>query len=259
MEECWARSIGGCGSKLSREHYISESLWPDPSIDAIGFPWCRSEPKRVGIGSLTSKILCGVHNSALSPLDSAAGSGMDTLRRVVAFAKQPPIRPSKKGVRFEIDGPLLERWFLKAAIGLSQVSKHDGVWRYDKAPLSAPSANTVGWVFGSHAMLSPMGLYLAADVRGGLHFQDSIEAGPLYYNDEGLIGFLFGFFGLQFLLWVADPAPPNPLYIPWKRGGGSTARDLHRHMRFIRFTAGKRTSHFLDFLWPDRPIPLWLK
>jgi hypothetical protein len=106
---------------------------------------------------------------------------------------------------------------------------------------------------------SRMGLYLAADIHSGIEFQDSVEGGPLYYNNEGLIGFLFRFHGLQFLLWVADPAPPNPLYIPWRRGGGAATRDLHRHMRYIRFAAEKRTSHYIDFVWPDQPRAPWLR
>lgn len=260
MDDCWARAIGGCGTKLSREHYVSQSLWDGDNIDVIGFPWCKEAPKRIGLASLTAKILCDVHNSSLSPLDAAAGEAFATLRRVVAFTKKPKKKSKdRKGVRFQINGPLLERWFLKTAIGIFHVQKVDEVWRYDRAPLAAPSATIVEWVTGKIPIPAPLGLYMAANVGGDLQFQDSFEGGPLYYSDEGLIGFLFSFFGLQFLLWVADPAPPNPLYVPWKRGAGARTHDLHRHMRFIRWADGNRTSHFLDFLWPDRPIPQWLR
>jgi hypothetical protein len=257
MDDCWARPLGGCSSKLSREHYVSQSLWPGASIDVVGLPWCRDEPRRIGLASLTAKILCDVHNAALSPLDAAAGAAMNTLRRVVAF--HGTAGKLKKGVRFEIDGPLLERWFLKTAIGILHVQRDDGIWRHDGAPLRAPSEQTVGWAYGLEPIKPPLGLYIAADVRGGLEFHDSFEGGPLYYFDQGLIGFLFRFYGLRFLLWLADPGPPSPLLVPWKRGAEATARDLHRHMGYIRFAAGKRTSHYLDFVWPDRPLAAWLR
>jgi hypothetical protein len=148
MKDCWARAIGGCSSKVSREHYVSQSLWPDPTIEVVGFPWCKDEPKRIGLGSLTAKILCDVHNAALSPLDAAAGAAMDTLRRVVAFRPNRR-RRSKKGVRFDIDGPLLERWFLKTAIGLLHVQADSNeVWRHDGSLLCSPSEKTVRWAYG---------------------------------------------------------------------------------------------------------------
>ncbi len=84
MPQCWAASLGGCHPEQSREHLVSASLWGGNPIDVIGFPWCRHTPKRVGVGSLTAKILCRSHNSALSPLDGAAkiggavASGFDT-------------------------------------------------------------------------------------------------------------------------------------------------------------------------------------
>ena len=81
MEKCWANSLGDCDGKISREHTVSESLFKGTYVDVKGFSWCKSEEKRIGLGSLTKKILCEKHNSALSPLDAAASHAFDVLRK----------------------------------------------------------------------------------------------------------------------------------------------------------------------------------
>ena len=78
--ECWAAPLGGCGGGISREHLVSGCVFPDQSIFVKGLDWCLHDPKEVRIETLTSKILCKDHNSALSELDSAAGSAFDSIR-----------------------------------------------------------------------------------------------------------------------------------------------------------------------------------
>ena len=71
--ECWAAPLGGCGGGISREHLVSKCVFPDQSIFVRGLDWCLDEPKEVRIETLTAKILCKDHNSALSELDSEVG------------------------------------------------------------------------------------------------------------------------------------------------------------------------------------------
>lgn len=260
MERCWAQAIGGCGTKLSREHYVSESLWPDASIEVVGLKWCRKEPKRVGLGSLTAHILCDVHNNALSPADSVAGAAFETLRRMMALNRERSASRQRKWkmVRNEIDGRMLERWFVKTAINIACLQESDEVWYIDKAPLASPGERLINWAFGNAVIKPPFGLYVAASVGLTLPFQDAFEAGPLYYFDQGLIGFLFVFYGVPFLLWLAEPGPPSPLPIPWSRGATSSARDLHRHLRYVRWKVGRHFSHYVDFMWPEQPTASWV-
>src|SRR5216684_5814407 len=80
LMSCWAKPIGGCSAKMSREHLISASVFPGRTVMVQGFPWCKDTPAEIGLSGLTAKILCEKHNKDLSPLDEAADRAADTLR-----------------------------------------------------------------------------------------------------------------------------------------------------------------------------------
>src|ERR1035441_9295323 len=80
IDGCWASSLGTCGGGISREHYVSQSVFPNQSIFVQGLDWCLDKPKEVRIESVTAKILCRDHNTALSELDSAAGQAFKAIR-----------------------------------------------------------------------------------------------------------------------------------------------------------------------------------
>jgi hypothetical protein len=42
---CWAVSLGDCEGKISREHLVSQALFPDGNITVSGLHWCKDEPK----------------------------------------------------------------------------------------------------------------------------------------------------------------------------------------------------------------------
>lgn len=49
MPGCWAEVLGGCSSKISREHAISRNQFGDvEKITVQGFPWCP-QPKEIGL------------------------------------------------------------------------------------------------------------------------------------------------------------------------------------------------------------------
>src|SRR5687768_3950665 len=93
---CWASIIGGCSDKASREHLVSASLWTKERLDVVGFPWCKDSPKRIGLSSLTGKVLCTEHNSLLSEADEAGKAAFDAFRDADELAyrrgKQVPYR-----------------------------------------------------------------------------------------------------------------------------------------------------------------------
>ena len=80
IQGCWAGSLGDCGGGISREHYVSECLFPNQSIFVQGLDWCLDKPKELRIESLTAKILCKDDNAALSELDAAAGLAFSSMR-----------------------------------------------------------------------------------------------------------------------------------------------------------------------------------
>lgn len=111
MPACWARSLGGCAAKISREHIVSAALWDGPNITVVGLPWCKDAAKPIGLSSLTAKILCRDHNTALSDVDKSAAASFRALQRSIDLeADRGKQRPRKWKIRrFEIDGKRLER------------------------------------------------------------------------------------------------------------------------------------------------------
>src|SRR5882672_6826080 len=112
MDECWAKSLGDCEGKLSREHLISKSLFDGAEIQVFGLPWCPPEGKVIGIDGLAAKILCRLHNNRLSEVDQAGGEVFKKIKRFLGKVKSNPRE------KIKVDGSLLERWLLKTAINI---------------------------------------------------------------------------------------------------------------------------------------------
>ena len=72
MNKCWARSLGNCSDKISKEHFVTEGLFPTSVVRIKGFSWCRDEAQEIPVATLATKILCTTHNSRLSPVDASA-------------------------------------------------------------------------------------------------------------------------------------------------------------------------------------------
>jgi hypothetical protein len=115
MQGCWASSLGECGGGISREHYVSQSVFPNQSIFMQGLDWCLNNPKELRIETLTAKILCKHDNETLSKLDTAAGYAFNSIRKFAETrsnrARMPNLNWAPK--QFTIDGRKLERWCLK--------------------------------------------------------------------------------------------------------------------------------------------------
>lgn len=50
--KCWAATCGGCGEGPSREHLVSDCLFPAGSVHVSGFDWCKGETKSIGVNGL---------------------------------------------------------------------------------------------------------------------------------------------------------------------------------------------------------------
>lgn len=117
MADCFLKGHGSCSAKISKEHYISrtllEALSNNGGIPIGGLPWQPDQTlQKIGIESLVSKILCQTHNSSLSPLDAVGGK----LFQVIDSAdKSPTTLPTVT----QLDGLLIERWFVKVLCGLA--------------------------------------------------------------------------------------------------------------------------------------------
>ncbi|MGE0396458.1 MAG: hypothetical protein AB7T06_07050 [Kofleriaceae bacterium] len=111
VDGCYARLLRDCDGRISAEHYVSDALLRrfKPDFTVEGPSWA-TVAKRVGPSALTAKVLCQRHNEALSGLDAMIGEFYDFLRAAI-------IGPHAGSRIF--DGEDLERWAMKALLGLA--------------------------------------------------------------------------------------------------------------------------------------------
>lgn len=182
--KCWAACFGDCEGEITAEHLVSKSLFPDGIVFVEGFDWCKNI-KKVGINSLTRKILCKKHNNDFSILDSEAKYAIN------CFGKGKTERP--------INGILFERWLLKTAINLSiDCNFHIGVGFADSIK-GYPSPYAVALALGKQPFTYKMGMYLLDNKESIPNNSTEQLIMPIHMNDEvGL--FLFGLRGANILL-----------------------------------------------------------
>lgn len=119
--KCYAAALGDCSEDLSGEHYISHGLLKHLSrsgnVEISGFSWQKAEEwKSIPAKKMTSNILCGRHNSALSPLDAVITRFSDAINEI----DRAIILESHKEVPkyFLFNGYDVERWMLKTICGV---------------------------------------------------------------------------------------------------------------------------------------------
>lgn len=256
IPNCWAAELGDCGTESSKEHLVSAALFEGGKIDVVGFHWCKDKPKSVGIASLASGILCKKHNNALSPLDSSAVRAFDSLRRATKLSNARGKERLRKWKvqRFEMPEPwLLERWFLKTAINLIVVNAGDDVWRQTGSCAVDPPLDLVRVAFGLRPMEQPMGLYAAVSLGEDVPFSDRVEFAPLTYGGANIIGGLFVFRGLRFVLHLEGQRLPAVLNVPGSADPRWEISGLHYHLKRVNWKVGSHLSHYLQFLWHLNP------
>lgn len=180
--KCWARCLDDCSPKITGEHRISNRAWTleDPALtgkdarrarDRKRIYFGRGELDRDGapltadafyreitVGNMVVKNLCDVHNPALSDADNASGQLSDAIVGYKATMNERRGSLLRFVPRvFDVDGPNLERWFLKTAIS----NLID-----DGRPIGAPTADSdapadalVRMVFGLEPMALGVGMW----------------------------------------------------------------------------------------------------
>jgi hypothetical protein len=197
---CWASALADCDQKITREHLVSQCLFESDEIVVQGFPWCLNEPKSIGLSNLVAKILCKRHNSATSELDSAALHGFNVFResiRINNVRGQMKKQPLWNVKHFEIDGPSLERWFLKTLINLS----FGGQWVIGPGSHAegTPSKELVEIAFGLRQFENGGGLYIAGRAGEQIDSMDRVNVTPMTEANNLMAG-RFNFRGYTFLL-----------------------------------------------------------
>ena len=243
--DCWAGCLGNCASKQSREHVISENLWLSSTVTVLGFPWCADAPKDIGIGNLTAKILCRKHNSDLSPVDSSAGESFAMLREV---ARLKNVREAMKPIRwtvkkYDLDGVMLERWFLKTLINFA----FDGKYPIgsDAKVAGRPSERLVRIAYGLESFKGKAGMYTISRVGMESALEDRVSFSPIMApapHGEYLAAGIFEFRGLQFLVYL-EPEGPQDLTGIYFKGEHLVGTSLMFQTLTANIRIGKHVSH----------------
>ena len=78
------------------------------------------------MSSLTKEILCEKHNNELSPIDTIGQRAFRTLQELARLSEVRRTLNKKLWTvkRYALDGPSLERWFLKMLINLCSGANH---------------------------------------------------------------------------------------------------------------------------------------
>jgi len=199
VEGCWAGSLGNCGGGISREHYVSQCVFPDQAIFVQGLDWCLNEPKEIRIETLTAKILCKDHNSALSELDSEAGRAFDSFREFtrdkIQREKMPYINWAFK--QQTIDSRKLERWCLKTLLNFS-FGRNLIIGPGSHKPGSVP-AELARIAFGLEDFTDGRGIYIAYGLNETLDLYDHINYIAKAHESHLVMG-LFRLCGFRFYL-----------------------------------------------------------
>jgi hypothetical protein len=174
-------------------------LFNEDAITVQGLPWCLEAPKTIGMSSFVRNILCRAHNSQLSNLDTAALGAFN------AFRESVRLNEAREGLRaeyltikrFVINGPLLERWFLKTLINVS----FGGKWIIGNGTHAkgVPSDDLVQTVFGLRDFQSGAGLYIASHAGEQIDSMDRVNIIPKT-DGNTLAAAGFNFRGYRFFL-----------------------------------------------------------
>jgi hypothetical protein len=239
---CWASCLGECAGGTSGEHLVSQALFPDDKITVQGMSWCLKEPKTIGLASLTGNILCRKHNSDLSSLDDTVKDTFEKLREAMELSALRSEERSTSWIfrRFEINGPLLESWFLKTFINIT----HRG-----RFPIGAGSvvdgtapAEFVRIAFGQETFGAGGGLYIAGKAGDNIQYRQGLSLTTLLENDV-LVAGKFALCGFNFFLSLL------PEKLEQFRGQYLMHHETKLIFRVPDFRGKQIRSHRIDFKW----------
>jgi hypothetical protein len=230
---------------------VSASLFIGDKVRVQGFPWCKDNPKEIGISALTAKILCETHNNVLSPVDTAGAKAFSVFREMMRLTNvRGQMKPRVWNVvKYRINGRPLERWLLKTLINICCNGEYP-IGRTSTVS-GRPSEQLVRIAYGLESFEGLAGLHFV--VRTGMKYysDDTVSFSPLIKNGEHIEGGLFRFRGLLFLLFLEAEGPPVPLSGIYFEGEHVGDAQLNFHNREVSQTTGRFRSQVLTIDWEN--------
>jgi len=238
---CWASVVGGCSEKLTGEHVVGNALFEAEILEVSGVEKIAQSgaSKAVGKGNLTAKILCGNHNSALSPLDGEVVALHAAIRKA---------RTQKADQVHRVNGVLLERWSLRLLTNLLASG-----WAGPEA--LAPDIGIVRQVFGLAPIVHPSGLYVISDYKGSIP-PDSVFYAVLVGRTQPphVLGIVVSLSGLLYVLSTSKADLQQVLrdngdFQQFSLDGAKTHYHPTRMQLGDRFAKDPVPSLLLEFAW----------
>lgn len=189
-DACYAKSLSSCAGKISREHYISETVLKHfPKIPAKGIPWLTHVESDISPNALTTRCLCQKHNSVLSPLDDFADKIFTQLK---TFWKGDQAIVRANGKTFEL-------WMLKTLFGLIATNKIEH--KNKKFSTKDLDSSWTEVLFGLKEFPNEMGLYLSYAAGDRIDIGNTLTVAPAFLDDK-LVGLELHLGGWRFLLII---------------------------------------------------------
>jgi hypothetical protein len=220
-------------------------------VSVIGFKWCKTQSKKIGLSSLTAKILCARHNSLLSDTDNAAMAAFDALRQCQRLSGdiEKGLRQFTPVIKFEINGIALERWMLKTLINITLVTESAVPWANRNGNSTDLPNYLVRTAFGQEVFGKPRGLYFAATVGQKEHSSDEFSFAPLIHHQTELNGGIFSFRGHRLLLYFGSNTLPSKFDLP-SAGPLWAMSALRYHLKRMQWTYRDHRTHYIEYKWP---------
>ena len=208
--ECYARALCDCRGQVSGEHVVSQTLlegiWPKQRggrVYGLTFnPGTQDDPAILGIKSLTAKILCEGHNSALTDYDTEMRRYFDATERLVLAE----IERNCVGENRYVNGDRLERWMLKTLCGGLYSGNFPVPFEQDFAGVP-PLLEYLQALYRGGAFPVGWGMHIVHDPSKVDHhvFRLAVIGAP-----EGVVGLRMWVFGTQHILVLSDKAEHFP-------------------------------------------------
>lgn len=202
--KCYASGDRNCSLKISKEHFISETLLrqihPDNTAKVAGLKWQQKETfDVVPISGLASSILCERHNNALSPLDASMGLFAKVIEDFdVALRSTISADASEQRL---FSGDDIERWMVKCLLGLT-VSKNIS------STIQVPEC--VNLLFANMEWPEGWGMYFSASPGKLIHHSASFAIETRVDPSRNLIlAADFVIRGIPFVLCLGKPDNPS--------------------------------------------------
>jgi hypothetical protein len=247
MRECWANSLGGCSETISGEHLVSRGLFDTGGVIVQGLPWCRNEPKTIGLSSLVKNTLCREHNSRLSEADESAKKLRDQLRVMAGSLADEPVADSHQPSAGDINGYSIERWCAKTIVNFASgtVTKIGNSWHRGK-----PSRSLTEIIFAQRQFQPQAGLYWVGEPGENIVVDDGVRVMFFSDGESRVQGARFTLFGFTLLLRLTK-GNPGPLSLRDGTGGVSYPKLLYRPRHFgVKNLLN--STHALQFSWDDK-------